>query len=48
MLFAATAVELVFAAYCICSRSHQAIDRSVIRIIAFAVSGLPMIASIVE
>ncbi len=48
ILFAAVAVELVFAAYCTHSRSYQTTSRSIIRISAFAVFVLLMIAAIIE
>ncbi len=48
MLVGAIAVELVFAAYCIHSRSYQATVRSVMRIAAFATFILLVKASIIE
>lgn len=48
MLSAAFAFELVFSAYCICSRSYQTTSRSIIRIGAFAMFVLLTITSIIE
>ncbi len=48
VLFAAVAVELVFAACCIHSRSYQATSQSTIRIGAFPLFVLLVVTSIVE
>jgi dienelactone hydrolase len=48
MLSAAFALELVFAAYCVHSRSCQATSRSIMRITAFALFVLLMATSIIE
>lgn len=48
MLFATSAVELVFAAYCIHSRSYQVTKRSVIRIGTFAGFVVLVVVSAVE
>jgi len=48
VLFAAVAVELVFAACCIHSRSYQATSQSIIRIGAFPLFVLLVVTSVVE
>ena len=48
ILFSAIAVELVFAAYCIRSRSYQSTTRSIMRIGAFAVFVMLTTVSVVE
>ena len=48
ILFAAFAIELAFAAYCIHSGSYHPVTRSIMRIGAFAAFALLIITSIVE